>query len=48
MVRNTHYWFGLFTHQRETFIWKGMLEISLQDDDESALELLDEEVQHDS
>ncbi|MCB8977163.1 MAG: hypothetical protein H6657_07010 [Ardenticatenaceae bacterium] len=48
VVKNTHYWFGLFTHQRETFVWKGMLEIPLQDDDESAMELLDEEVQHDS
>lgn len=48
VVRNTHYWFGLFTHQRETFIWKGMLELPFQDDDESAMLLLDKEVQHDS
>lgn len=33
LVNQTTYWFGLFSHQRETFLWKGMLEISLTSDD---------------
>ena len=34
------YWYGLFSHQRETFLWKGLLRIELMSDDEQALELL--------
>jgi len=46
VVSLTAYWFGLFSHQRETFIWKGLLEISLDDaDEETLLELLTEELQ---
>jgi len=29
IVSHTKYWFGLFSHQRETSLWKGMLEIDL-------------------
>ncbi|HMD16781.1 MAG TPA: hypothetical protein VKH18_08945 [Terriglobales bacterium] len=29
VVRQTGYWFGLFSHQRITEAWKGLLEISL-------------------
>lgn len=29
LVNQTHYWFGLFTHQRESYLWKGILEIPL-------------------
>lgn len=52
LVSNTRYWFGLFSHQRDTYLWKGMLELQIQDDDESAIQLLEQllerEVQHDS
>jgi len=29
LVSQTAYWFGLFSHQRETSLWKGMLQIDL-------------------
>lgn len=32
LVNQTKYWFGLFSHQRETYLWKGMLEVPLSDD----------------
>lgn len=32
LVNQTKYWFGLFSHQRDTFLWKGMLEVPLCDD----------------
>jgi hypothetical protein len=31
------YWFGLFTHQRDTLTWKGMVVVPLQSDDIAAL-----------
>ena len=34
------YWFGLFTHQRATHLWKGILQVPLQSDDEIAEEIL--------
>ncbi len=40
LVSNTRYWFGLFSHQRDTFIWKGMIEVALDDDDIEAKKLL--------
>lgn len=30
------YWSGLFSHQRVTSLWKGMLSVSLESDDEEA------------
>ncbi|MBM2839431.1 MAG: hypothetical protein HW415_2056 [Deltaproteobacteria bacterium] len=36
LINQTKYWFGLFSHQRETYLWKGMLEIPLCDDTEVA------------
>lgn len=30
---DSFYWFGLFSHQRATSLWKGMLKIPLQSDD---------------
>ncbi|MGC8490376.1 MAG: DUF6932 family protein [Syntrophobacteraceae bacterium] len=33
LVNQTKYWFGLFSHQRETFLWKGMLEVPIDEDD---------------
>lgn len=41
IVNRTRYYFGLFTHQRDTFIWKGIIEVPLLDDDHIATELLD-------
>ncbi|MHB8089899.1 MAG: DUF6932 family protein [Anaerolineaceae bacterium] len=33
LVNQTKYWFGLFSHQRITLLWKGMLEVQMQEDD---------------
>jgi len=35
LVKPTCYWFGLFSHQRVTNLWKGMLVVPLQSDDEA-------------
>lgn len=40
IVDYTRYWFGLFSHQRDTSLWKGMIEIKLQCDDDTAIKLL--------
>jgi hypothetical protein len=42
VISHTRYWFGLFSHQRVTGVWKGMLEIdhSLTDGDAAARVLL--------
>lgn len=34
------YWIGLFSHQRDTFRWKGMLRIEFGSDDDAALALI--------
>jgi len=34
------YWIGLFSHQRDTFRWKGMLRVDFGGDDASAADLL--------
>jgi hypothetical protein len=34
------YWFGLFTHQKNTDLWKGLVAIPLQSDDAAAGKLL--------
>lgn len=36
------YWFGLFSHQRDTFRWKGMVQVELQCDDDAASVALEE------
>lgn len=41
LVDDTRYWFGLFSHQRETALWKGMLKVEMQSDDDAALAMLD-------
>lgn len=38
----TAYWFGLFSHQRRTFRWKGLVQIDLQCDDDAAMRDLTE------
>lgn len=40
IVSRVRYWFGLFSHRRLTYLWKGLLQIPLQDDDQAALDLL--------
>jgi len=40
IVSRASYWFGLFSHQRITYLWKGLLFISLQADDQVALAIL--------
>lgn len=40
LVNQTRYWFGLFSHQRETNLWKGILQVPLQSDDVAAQDLL--------
>lgn len=42
LVNQTKYWFGLFSHQRETFLWKGMLQVPIGADDADVCALLDE------
>jgi hypothetical protein len=32
LVSRARYWFGLFSHQRDTFLWKGLLQVPLSDD----------------
>lgn len=32
LVMQTAYWSGLFSHQRDTFLWKGLLQIDLNKD----------------
>lgn len=42
IVEQTAYWFGVFSHQRVTFQWKGLVQLNLQCDDDEAMELLAE------
>ena len=41
IVNQTRYWFGLFSHQRDTSLWKGMVEIPIICDDDEASKLLE-------
>jgi hypothetical protein len=41
IVNSTKYWFGLFSHQRESYLWKGMIEIPLICSDDEAQLLLE-------
>jgi len=42
VIKQTAYWFGLFSHKRATGLWKGILEVVLdsQQDDAAASQLL--------
>lgn len=46
IVNSTKYWFGLFSHQRESYLWKGMIKINLLCDDDEAYEILKQEENH--
>lgn len=43
LVAQTRYWFGLFSHQRDTYLWKGMIEIPFLSEDEDVEQLLNSE-----
>ncbi len=34
VIKLTAFWYGLFSHRRDDFLWKGMLEIPLQSDEQ--------------
>lgn len=36
VVSRSRFWFGLFSHQRDTYIWKGLLELPLASNDDDA------------
>lgn len=36
LAENSAYWFGLFSHQRDTFRWKGLVQLDLMEDDAAA------------
>lgn len=44
VAEQTAYWFGLFSHQRDTFRWKGLVQIPIDSDDEQAAVLIGEDV----
>ena len=41
LVQDVRYWYGLFSHRRGDQVWKGMLQLSLQSDDDMACGILD-------
>lgn len=44
LIQSTVYWYSLFSHQRDTFVWRGILEVTLTNDltdDTEALNALD-------
>ncbi len=45
LVAQTRYWFGLFSHQRDTYLWKGMIEVPFGADDKDVELLLTSGVQ---
>lgn len=40
IIRQITYFYGLFSHQRDSMLWKGILEIAMNDDDAKAKEFL--------
>ena len=48
IVDETIYWSGLFSHQRDTFLWKGTLQVPLNsDNDDKVVAMLNREVKSD-
>jgi hypothetical protein len=41
ITEQSAYWFGLFSHQRDSFRWKGIVQVDIQCDDEIAMRNLD-------
>lgn len=46
VVAQTRYWFGLFSHQRDTYLWKGMIEVPFTESDDDVEPLLRQEANH--
>ncbi len=46
VVSATSYWLGLLSHQRDTQIWKGIVQVPIICSDKEALKILDEETNH--
>lgn len=42
VVQDTMYWYGLFSHQRDTFMWKGLVTMPMLSDDTQALVILEQ------
>ncbi len=42
LVQDVRYWYGLFSHRRGDHIWKGMLHLPMDSDDEAASFMLNE------
>jgi hypothetical protein len=40
IVSTSRFWFGLFSHQRDTYVWKGLLELPLVANDDDARHFL--------
>ncbi|MGR5231706.1 DUF6932 family protein [Vibrio harveyi] len=40
LIDQTRYWFGLFSHQRTTSLWKGIIEIDIDEDEYTVLDLV--------
>jgi hypothetical protein len=36
LIDDTRYWFGLFSHQRATSLWKGIIEVQMNSNDDEA------------
>lgn len=41
IVDETRYWFGMFSHQRDTSLWKGMIQLPMDSDDDDAAAFLE-------
>lgn len=46
LVSRSRFWFGLFSHQRDTYLWKGILQVPLIDDDQKARALAIEDLKN--
>lgn len=42
LVQDVRYWYGLFSHRRGDHIWKGILQLPIDSDDEAARTLLNQ------
>ncbi len=40
IVKQVSYWFGLFSHQRDSYLWKGLIELTMSDDEAPLLTML--------
>lgn len=40
LIRRATYWSGLFSHQRDTALWKGLLQLDITEDDSVAVDAL--------